>query len=124
MADSKSRYSAAARIFNKFTRHTSMPAAIGYLKSKLREKQYNENWKKNTVDLNDIVKRFTPGVKGEARGIKYEFENKRYIVKVDMPSGYLRIKDKIIDKYIKLDGTPGTRDETHFKIKKRKEMLK
>lgn len=40
----------------------------------------------------------------------------------DMASGYLRIFDKNQKTYIKLDGTPGTDKETHFKIKKREEM--
>ena len=74
------------------------------------------------VNLNDIVKKFTPGVKGKSKGVKFVFDNGKYIVKVDMPSGYLRIFDKKIKKYVKLDGTPGKNEETHFKVMKRKEM--
>lgn len=37
-------------------------------------------------------------------------------------SGYLRIYDKTLKDYVKLDGTPGLPNETHFKIKKRSEM--
>ena len=33
-------------------------------------------------------------IKGKTKGVKYQFENANYIIKVDMPSGYLRIYDK------------------------------
>lgn len=125
MADSKSRYSAAAKFYAKIISHGSLLDALRYAKSKLRESLYNENWKRNTVNLNDIVNKFTPGAKGKAKGVKYEFENSNYIIKVDMPSGYLRIYDKHAKMYTKLDGTPSNlREETHFKIMKRKEMPK
>ena len=45
-----------------------------------------------------------------------------YNVIADMASGYLRIYDNNLKSYVKLDGTPGTDKETHFKIKKREEM--
>ncbi|SCY14261.1 hypothetical protein [Butyrivibrio sp. INlla14] len=122
MADSKSRYSTAARFYARVMIHGSMMDAIRYYKSKVREAKFNNNWKKNSVNLNDIVKQFTPGAKGSPRGVKYEFVGSRYIVKVDMPSGYLRIMDRKTKKYVKLDGTPGTNEETHFKIYKRSEM--
>ena len=122
MADSKSRYSSAARIYNRTTRHFDMMNAIRYLKSKQREAKYNEQWKKRMVNLNDIVNQFTPGEKGKPKGVKYEFENSHYTIKVDMPSGYLRIYDKQTKAFVKLDGTPGNNEETHFKVKKRKEM--
>lgn len=122
MSDSKSLYSESAKRYNKVTRHSGITDAVRYLKSKLREEKYNENWKKNMVNLNDIVNQYTPGAKGKAKGVKYEFENNNYIVKVDMPSGYLRIYDKAQKTFIKLDGTPGTNEETHFKVKKREEM--
>ena len=96
MADSKSGYSLAAKIFNKITRHSSMRDAISYLKSKLREEKFNEDWKKNMVDLNQIVNQFTPGAKGVVKGYKYEFRKGNYVIKVDMPSGYLRIFDDAV----------------------------
>lgn len=122
MADSKSMYSTAARFYARVMIHGSMLDAIRYYKSKLREAKFNNSWKKHSVNLNDIVKQFAPGSKGKPHGVKYEFTGPQYIVKVDMPSGYLRIMDKQIKKYVKLDGTPGTNEETHFKIYKRSEM--
>lgn len=125
MADNKARYSEAAKNYAKVMIHSSILDALRYYKSKLRESKFNENWKKNMVNLNDIVNQFTPGVKGKAKGVKYQFENKNYIIKVDMPSGYLRIFDKKAKMYTKMDGTPSTNFElTHFKIMKRKEMPK
>lgn len=123
MADSKSRYSAAAKHYARVMSHGSMLDAVRYARSKAREAQFNENWKRNSVDLNEIVERFTPGAKGKPHGVKFEFKNDKYIVKVDMPSGYLRILDRKTKKYLRLDGTPSdSREETHFKVKKRREM--
>ena len=31
---------------------------------------------------NDIVKKFTPGVKGKSKGVKFVFDNGKYIVKI------------------------------------------
>ncbi len=123
MADSKARYSSAARHYARVVSHGTMLDAIRYAMSKAREKKYNENWKKHMVDINDVVKKFTPGVKGEPKGVKFEFKNDNYIIKVDMPAGYLRIFDRKKKKYVKLDGNPSdSMEETHFKIKKRREM--
>ena len=125
MADSKAMYSGAAKKYAQVMIHNSMLEAVRYYSSKVRESKYNANWEKHKVNLNDVVNRFTPGVKGRAKGVKYQFENDGYIVKVDMPSGYLRIFDKKAGMYTKIDGTPsGSREETHFKILKRKEMRK
>lgn len=125
MADSKEGYSKAAKYYARIMIHGSMLDAVRYYKSKLRESKFNENWKKHMVNLNDVVNQFTPGSKGKTKGVKYQFENSKYIVKVDMPSGYLRIYDKQAKEYTKIDGTPSpVREETHFKIMKRKEMLK
>lgn len=122
MADNKAGYSKAARFYARYMIHSNMVDAMRYYRSKLRESRFNENWKKNMVNLNDVVDQFTPGAKGKAKGVKYQFEGTHYEVIADMPSGYLRIRDKRTGSFIKLDGTPGNREETHFKIKKRKEM--
>ena len=76
--------------------------------------EHNEDWKKRSVNLNDIVKQFTPGVKGKPQGVKFQYENSKYIIKADMASGYIRIYDITIKQYVKLDGTPGTLDEMLF----------
>lgn len=122
MADSKAQYSSEARRYNRIIRHGNMLDAVRYAKSKERERIYNEDWKKHSVNLNDVVKQFTPGAKGKVNGVKFQYTNSKYIVKADMASGYLRIYDKSIKAYVKLDGTPGSLEETHFKILKRSEM--
>ncbi|MCR5429827.1 MAG: hypothetical protein K6E58_01160 [Eubacterium sp.] len=119
MADSKSRYSGAANKFSD-SRHQNKRNAKRYERSKEREKKYNNNWKKNPVDLNEIVKKFTPEASGASKGVKYEFKNDKYIIKADMASGYLRIYDREAKAYVKLDGKKGNNNETHFKIKKKK----
>ena len=125
MADSKSRYSAAAKFYARIMSHGSLLDAVRYAKSKLRESLHNETWKEHPVNINDIVNQFTPGVKGKPKGVKFEFENADYIIKADMPAGYLRIFDKHTNSTIMLDGTPSNDPEkTHFKILKRKEMHK
>lgn len=123
MADSKSGYSAAAKFYARVMIHGSMMDAVRYYRSKNREAKFNDQWKKHMVNLNEVVNKFTPGVRGKAKGVKFQFENASYIIKVDMPSGYLRIYDKNAKAYTKVDGTPSSdRGETHFKIMKRKEM--
>lgn len=123
MADSKAGYSKAAKFYARVMIHGSMVDALRYYKSKVRESLYNNDWKKNMVNLNDVVNTYTPGVKGKAKGVKYKFENSRYIVVADMPSGYLRIYDKKAKSYTTANGTPSKDLRlTHFKIKKRKEM--
>ena len=117
MADSKAAYSTAAYNYDMRTRHFFMPDAMRYYRSKLRELKYNDNWKNNMV-----VSRFTPGAKGRTSGVKYEFKSDKYVIKVDMPSGYLRIQNRKTGDYLKLDGSPGSNEETHFKVKKRREM--
>ena len=125
MADSKERDSSAAKFYASVMIHSGpLLDAIRYYKSKLREFRFNDNWKKNMVNLNDIVRKFTPGAKGRPKGVKYLFENENYIIKVDMPSGYLRIYDKRTDMYTRADGSPSkSREETHFKVIKRKDMM-
>ena len=93
-----------------------------YDRSKDRETRWNESWKRQPVDLNDIVSRFTPGAQGRRRGVKYVFENARWRIDADMVAGYLRIYDKRTKKNVKLNGLPGSNKETHFKILKRREM--
>lgn len=64
MADSKADYAKAAKNYARHVIHYNMVDAMRYYRSKVRESQFNENWKKNMVNLNDIVQQFTPGAKG------------------------------------------------------------
>lgn len=123
MADAKTPYSSTSAIYVTSAINNSNTEQDRYNRSKAREKKFNSNWSKQKVNINDVVNQFTPNCTGKAHGVKYEFENDRYVIKADMASGYLRIYDKTLKSYVKLDGSPSkNRDETHFKIKKREEM--
>ena len=122
MADYKTDYSEASLNYTSNTIYTNEKDMRRYEKSKEHEALFNENWSKQKVNINDIVERFAPNSNGEAKGMKYEFKGERYEVIADMSAGYLRIWDKQIKKWIKLDGTLGTQEETHYKIMKREEM--
>ncbi len=120
MADAKSLYSTMA---THYVNANSENADPQYNSSKDRENRHNQSWLKQKVNLNEIVDRFAPGAKGEQKGgVKFIFSGDRYNVVADMASGYLRIYDKVLRQYIKLDGTVGNRRETHYKIKRREEM--
>ncbi len=123
MSDSKQRYSDSSRSYIGNDVPSSTVDRKRYDSSKAREAKWNENWKKQPVNLNDIVNRFTPGVQGRRKGVKYVFENARWRIDADMVASYLRIYDKKAKSHIRLDGSiSDDRMETHFKILKRKEM--
>ncbi len=122
MSDSKQRYSDNSHGYVDNDVPNSTVDRKRYDSSKNREAKWNENWKKQPVNLNDIVNRFTPGAQGRRKGVKYVFENTRWRIDADMVAGYLRIYDKRAKKHVTLDGIPGGNEETHFKILKRKEM--
>ena len=122
MADCKTNYSNESTKYVTNTIYVSKIDMARFNRSKERERKYNENWKQNSVNINDIVNQFTPNAVGTVHGVKYQFEDNRYRIVADMASGYLRIFDKILGKYVRLDGSVGSAEETHFKIKKRSEM--
>ncbi len=74
------------------------------------------------MNINNVVRDFVPGAEGQITGYKYIYNGERYQVVADMVAGYLRIKDKKTNQYVKLNGKPGSNNETHFKILKREEM--
>lgn len=117
MSDAKERYSSNVGTYvnNEQGKHE-------HEKSKRREGKYNDNWKKQSVNLNEIVDRFAPGAEGKQVNGKFIYFGIDYNVVADMPSGYLRIMDNKTKKYVKLDGAIGLPKETHFKIKRREEM--
>ena len=122
MADAKTPYSTVSNYYVTTTVPSSSIDQGRYDRSKERERKYNGSWIKQKVNINDIVDQFAPGCSGVIDGVKYVFRGPVYSVVADMASGYLRIKNNKSGKYLKLDGTPGSREETHFKIKKREEM--
>lgn len=128
MGDYKSAYSDISKDYIEKIVPTSEVEKGRYNRSKEREAQYGENWQTQKVNLNEVVDRFVPSVDGFVEqhsrgGVKYEFEGERYIVKCDKVAGYLRIYDKKLKSFCRLDGTLSKSEtETHFKIKCREEM--
>lgn len=122
MADDKDRYADASFDYLTEGIHESDMDMDRYRRSKLRESAYNANWMQHMVDINEVVHKFAPNSVGKAKGVKYQFTSDQYIIKADMASGYLRIYDRLLRQFVRLDGTPGPLEETHFKIKKRSEM--
>lgn len=127
MADYKQAYSDVSKDYIENVVPSSELDQNRYDRIKAREAQFNEIWIKNKVNLNEIVDQFvdTMDVSGgyTKGGYKYIFEGSRYVVKCDKVAGYLRIYDKQLKSFCKLDGTPSEfNEETHFKIKRREEM--
>ena len=123
VSDSKSLYSKASKYYVEVDVKQNAADASRYSRSKDRERAYGENWKKQAVNLNDIVDQFASGATGRRKGYKFIFRGSRYTVIADMPSGYLRIYDRELKSFVTLDGKPSRIGElTHFKILKREEM--
>lgn len=126
MSDYKTPYSEASLQYTNEIVPKSLVDQNRYNRSKKREEEFDESWKAHPVNINEICERFAPGATahkvGYYSGVKYIFEGSEYRVITDMASGYLRIQNIQSNKYVKLDGTPGNLDETHFKILKKEEM--
>lgn len=127
MSDYKQAYSDISRDYVENTVPASSIDQDRYDRSKAREEQYNDNWIRLKVNLNDLVDQFIDEkdvvIEKSEGGVKYIFEGSRYQVKCDKVAGYCRIYDKQLKTYCKLDGTPSKDGaETHFKIKRREEM--
>ena len=117
MSDSKDRYSTTSAAYTH-----SEHGKAEHDKSKAREAKHNENWKKQSVNLNEIVDKYAPGAIGEQRNGKFIYFGDKYNVIADMSSGYLRIMDNETKEYISIDGHSRSDKKTHYKIKRREEM--
>lgn len=116
MADSKNNYSRESKKYTNNTTKISKNAQKSYNVSKEKENKYGNSWEK--VNINEIVDKFAPNAKEYVNGYKYIFEGDKYDVIADMVSGSLRIINKATNQPLKLDGKPGSKKDTHFKIKK------
>ena len=123
MADYKTDYSENSKNYINNIVPSSNIDLKHYNVSKQKEKLHNDDWNKQKVNLNDIVNKFVPDSKGGYKsGYKYVFSGEKYVVVTDMVAGYLKIIDKKTNQPLKLNGKPGSKKETHFKILKRSEM--
>ncbi|OXM99231.1 hypothetical protein Tam10B_2534 [Bifidobacterium vansinderenii] len=123
MSDTKSAYSDASRHYVEDVVPSSPKEQERYQRAKEREARHNDDWLERSVNINDITDKFTPGAIGRKKGYKIKYVGKDYIVLADMIAGYLRIIDKHAGGFVTLDGKVSKNDkETHFKIRKRKDM--
>lgn len=124
MADSKSAYSEASKHYIEVKVPVSAKDQKRFDKAKLREASFNENWKKQMVNLNEIIDQFCPNFTVKEKGEKLIFKGDRYHIQTDMVAGYLKILDFTNKVWIKLDGSKANISigEGHYKIKKREEM--
>lgn len=122
MSDNKSYYSSNSKNYVNNVVPKSEIDLKHYNDSKKKEEIHNESWSKQKVNINEVVDKFAPNSPGYVNGYKFIYEGDKYQVVTDMVAGYLRIKNKKTNQYVKLDGKPGSREETHFKIKKKEEM--
>lgn len=120
MADSKAPYSAESSRYVTGAREVP-ELKREYEKSLARKAKHGNVWAKNPANLNEVVDRFAPGARGEARGGKYIYTGSRYSVIADMGAGYLRIWDSVLRCYVRLDGRPDKDRRTHFRILKKGE---
>ena len=129
MSDYKGGYSTNA---SKMKKKSESSKSLNKIRrnAERRSHTHRESWQK--VNLNDIVKKFAPGVTPYNNGGKFVYNGDRYTILTDTYGGYLRIKDKTIaggKNYITLNGTsyyslPKSKREqlTHYYILKREEM--
>lgn len=123
MSDYKTDYSENSKNYINNIVPSSNIDLKHYNVSKQKEKLHNDDWNKQKVNLNDIVNKFVPDSNGGYKsGYKYVFSGEKYVVVTDMVAGYLKIIDKKTNQPLKLNGKPGSKKETHFKILKRSEM--
>ncbi|MCQ2121581.1 MAG: hypothetical protein MJY78_07130 [Fibrobacter sp.] len=123
MANAKEIYSEASKYYCETTVPANPWDQERYNRSKSREAKFNENWKKEKVNIIDIVNQYAPNAEAFEVGYKFYFEGEDNIVMCDMVAGYLRIKNKETGLFYKLDGTLTDSNEgTHFKIKRKEEM--
>lgn len=123
MSDAKSHYSAASSDYVNRIVSSSPIDRERYRRAKAREARWNANWIRQSVNINDVIRNFTPNdTVGHRDGIKHVYENSHYKVVADKAAGYLRIYDKWLRRNVDLNGRVQTPARTHFKILKREEM--
>ena len=123
MANAKEIYSEASKYYCETKVPASSKDQNWYNKSKAREAEFNEKWKKNKVNLIDLVDQYAPNATVYEKRYKFFFEGEKYTVVTDMVSGYARVQEKATERYLDMNGNPNPDgDYTHFKIKRKEEM--
>lgn len=123
MSNAKEMYSEASKYYCETKVPVSPKDQERYNRSKVREAVFNENWKRENVNIIDIVEQFAPEAEAYENGYKFYFEGRDNIVMCDMVAGYLRVKNKETGLFYMLNGAlTDSKEGTHFKIKRKEEM--
>ena len=123
MSNAKAMYSVVSAYYCEQVVPSNNVDKERYNRSKLREQKYNEEWKKDKVNVNEIIDKYAPDANCYKKGVKFYFEGNENTVICDMASGYLRVKNNATGLWYRIDGTlTSSREGTHFKIKKWEEM--
>ncbi len=123
MSNAKEIYSKAAAYYCETKIQLNPLDQARYNRSKEKERQFNENWKKEKVNLIEIVEKYAPNAKAYEKGYKLYFKGDKYTVIADLISGSARIKENATKLWLRLDGSLTKSPEgTHFKIKRWEEM--
>ena len=93
MSNAKSAYSVISGYYCEQVVPSSQKDKNRYDRSKRREQKYNEEWKKEKVNVNEIVDKYAPDAESYRDGVKFYFEGKENTVMCDMVGGYLRVKN-------------------------------
>ncbi len=123
MANAKEIYSEASKYFCEVSVPSDTKVQEWFNKSKAREAEYNEKWKKFKVNLVDLVDKYAPNAQVYEKRYKFFFKGDKYTVVTDMVAGYARVQVNATKQYLDINGRPNSDgDFTHFKIKRKEEM--
>lgn len=126
MADPKTQYQVKMSDF--YTKDLpSHPEWAGrFAEAQKKTAMHKTDWAKVSVNLNEVVEKFTGNAPGESHGLKCIYKGKRYYVIADYVGHYLRIMDTQTGKFVKIDGSPCLTqtdfNEAHYRIKTKEEM--
>jgi len=123
MSNAKDDYSEVSRYYCGEQIPRSPKDQKRYVSSRLREWRFNENWKKQKVNINELVDKYAPGVEGMDHRVKFEWKGPEYTVSADMVAGYARVYNNKTKEFLDINGNPSSDgSKTHFKIKRKEEM--
>ena len=123
MGDTKSNYSMLASKYSS-NKDASKHTKDIFKRVEAAKKQFGDNWRKNPIDINEVVAKLGPVIRQKVTGNrKLVLITKDNIIKTDLLGGYARMQNRITKKYLTnnyVESDDG--DKTHLRILKRNEM--
>ena len=95
MSNAKEIYSEASKYYCETKVPSSSIDQERYNKSKAREAKFNENWKKEKVNIVDIVEKYAPNAKAYENGYVVEYLENGSRLFIDCVSSVEEAKEKI-----------------------------